>query len=166
MAGGKATSVEDAAQVIHRWLERGVSVSSLHREFGFVKPTDKAAAVEEGRLVEWSWTRAGEICRELQPYVEVARKHAIVSQLFCYTSHEWLGLSLCTGYPFEVVGHLVRENPHERGQFQVADYRLRIIGSGSATHALKLVVESLPPNVGAARSGTAVDEGGPGAPRL
>lgn len=152
---GKTPNIDNLAECIDFWLTTNVSTKQLADKFNFVKPNNDAAIYDEGKEVEHKWklilNDPGR--KEIKPFVELALKDPILSKLFPYTSFMTLCFSRCTGYPFTYDTPTV-SLIFDTDQFLVRTNDGNEIGSGSASEALKIVLDNLPRDIGPAVKGT------------
>lgn len=155
---GKTPDIDHLAECIDFWLTTNTNTKQLADKFTFVKPNNDAAIYDEGKEVEYKWKSILDDPhrKEIKEFVELAIKDTILSKLFPYTSLMTLCFSRCTGYPFTY------DTPTVTPIFETDQYLVRTsdgkeIGSGSATEALKIVLDNLPNDIGPAVKGTSED---------
>ncbi|WP_164009716.1 DUF6193 family natural product biosynthesis protein [Pyxidicoccus trucidator] len=116
LAEGKASDVDGLSTAISGWLDSGVRVEPLQREFPFIRIEPHAPAYEAGRYAEWRWDDAIARARESQgvkgwaplvpllPLLERMASRPIFRRFFFFTSHDTLCFSRCPRHPFSTEG--------------------------------------------------------------
>lgn len=156
-------SLIELAKVLKEWLETTINLTELSKKFEFVKPDEKAKYFEAGREVEWQWQSLHNYIQRdfpcLVSFLNEASQNIILNQLFPFTSMNTFHFSRCTGFPFSKDCPIVIpiESKAENNKYKIVDSKGKYIGEGNARDAVKLVIEHLPPNIGAAMRGTADD---------
>lgn len=154
----KTDSVDPMARALHAWAVERTSTAQLKAAFPEVCVQPAAASYEEGpkAYIESQWAeliaRVSETLPELFPVVHLARDTAALRDLLPFTSHDILGFSRCTGYPF------TRDCPSiaavGENRFCVRGPSGERLGEGDAETAVKIARENLPENCGEAVHGT------------
>ena len=158
LANGGIDDIEQLAECINYWVTTKANTKQLADKFSFVTPNEHAKVFDEGNEVEYKWQSLVKdpYNEELKSFVELAIKDKILSKLFPYTSLMTLCFSRCTGYPFTydmpTVSPII-----ETGEYLVKNSNGDEIGSGSASEALKIVLNNLPKYIGPAVKGTSED---------
>lgn len=155
---GKTANIEQLARCLDGWLTTSVTTAQLAEQFSFVRPYPNAAFYNDGQEVVYQWKsilhdpgRQG-----IRSFVELAIQDPTLSKLFPYTSLWTLCFSRCTGYPF------TKDTPTVTPIVGNQQYLVRAsdgmeLGAGSASEALKMVLEHLPKDIGPAVRGTSED---------
>lgn len=155
---GKTPNIDLLAECIDFWLTTNAKTKQLAEKFAFVTPNKYAAIYDEGKELEYKWKSIlydpGR--KEIKTFVELAIKDPILSKLFPYTSLLTLCFSRCTGYPFTYDTPTVSPIL-ETDQYLVRTSEGNEIGSGSASEALKIVLDNLPNDIEPAVKGTSED---------
>jgi hypothetical protein len=182
-ANAACENLTDAAKAIHFWIAETPTIADMEKRFSFFRPTDEGKAHEAGQAVEYEWesllNRLTELEEDmsdesisLRPLIEAARRRPELRQLFPYMSLDRLCFSRTTGYPFtsDCPRAVAMENGRYRvysakprfekrryggGEYEEAVYE--VIGEGNVEEVINMLVANLPPNCGAAVSGTAED---------
>lgn len=155
---GKTENIYLLVECIDYWLTTKERTKELANKFSFVTPHIDASIFDEGNEVAYKWQKIlnDPSLKEIKSFVELAIKDPILSKLFPYTSIMTLCFSRCTGFPFTydtpTVSPII-----DSGQYVVRKNKLDVIGSGSATEALKMVLDNLPKDIKPAVKGTAED---------
>jgi hypothetical protein len=143
----------------------GASLHELRELSSFVVVDELAEAHERGPAdavaVKWRLLReklhddiAFPSVRDL---VEAAYAEPKLRQLYPFTSHWSLHFTTCTGHPFSWSVPFI--DPLHDGRFRVSGpHRGTVVGDAdNAEEAIALVVSHLPPDIGPAVAGTALD---------
>lgn len=151
---GKTDHIDLLAECLNFWLSSNGNTRDLAEKFSFVKPSPKAVAFDEGNEVAYTWNRIlhDPSDNALKGFVALAIQDKTLSALFPFTSLNTLCFSRCTGYPY--TNDTPTVCPVAIDQYLVQDHNGAIIGTGTASEALKMVLENLPDNIGPAVKGT------------
>lgn len=162
LAHGKTSSLTELAKAVDFWLCKDVTTAELASAFPFIEPNEKAAAFDENREVEYTWTQiqSDDSKKELKTFVDLAIKDEVLGKLFPFTSLYTLCFSRCTGYPYTYDAPTV--TPVSKTLFGRSKYEVRlpdneVIGRGNAAEAIALVKANLPLDIKRAVKGTAED---------
>ena len=160
------SSLNDTAQAIHCWIVDQPDLAEMQDRFSFFVPNDQGRAHEAGRTVECQWeTLRQRWARNAQPdalsplpLIEAASKHAVLRQLFPFTSLFSLHFSRTTGYPFTIDCPFAVPLGNGRFRAHAAAGKMgEIIGEGDAEEVIAMVIANLPPDCGPAVAGTSED---------
>ncbi len=158
LAHGQTDNINFLVECIDYWLTTNANTKQLADKFSFVTPNADATIFDEGKEVEYRWQSILNDAhrKEIKTFAELAIKDTVLSKLFPYTSLMTLCFSRCTGYPFTydtpTVSPII-----DTEQYLVRQSNNDIIGSGSASEALKMVLANLPKDIGPAVKGTSED---------
>jgi hypothetical protein len=162
LAHGATDNLVDLAKCLNFWLCKDVTTEKLSATFSFINPTNKAAAFDENREIDFTWRRIqtddSKVGTDLKAFVDLAINDVILSRLFPFTSLYTLCFSRCTGYPYTHDTPTV--TPIGRRVLGGYQYEVKlpgntIAGRGSAAEALAIVKANLPPGIQPAVKGTA-----------
>lgn len=155
---GKTDNIDLLAEGINYWLTAKVNTKQLADKFSFITPNKDAKIFDEGNEVEYKWQSIlnDPDRKEIKSFVSLAINDNVLSKLFPYTSLMTLCFSRCKGYPF------THDTPTITPIIETEHYLIRKsngdeIDSGSASEALKIVLNNLPKDIGPAVKGTSED---------
>lgn len=180
LAHASTNSISELVKAVDYWLTQNVSTYELAKQFNFVKPGDKAEIFDANKEVEFTWNFlvAEDDSLGLKEFVKLASNNEILNKLFPFTSLYTLCFSRCTGFPFdtkdlpsvtpvEFAHFVMSKGSAEYAKIRTTDTvpnskiyvvtknRTQYIGEGNAPEVLKIVLDSLPIDIGPARKGTA-----------
>ncbi len=176
---GVCKTLTDAAQAINFWICEKPSIAVMEERFALFQPSEQGKAHEAGQAVKYqwvsllkSWENTPDPSMSPKPLIEAASKCPELRRLFPFTSLYRLCFSRTTGYPFTddcphavPIGngrfraysakHEIVNRNHSGFDYQDTVYE--VIGEGNVEEVIEMLVANLPPNCGAAISGTAED---------
>ncbi len=155
---GNTDHIDLLAECLNFWLSGNCNTQDLAAKFSFVRPSPKAVVFDEGNEVAYTWNQIlhDPSDNALKGFVALAVQDKILSALFPFISLNTLCFSRCTGYPYTTDTPTV--SPVAIAQYLVQDHNGAIIGTGTASEALKMVLENLPDHIGPAVKGTSEGE--------
>jgi hypothetical protein len=149
-------NIDSVTEVVTAWILTQCSIEELERRFRFI-PNKAGRAVMEDTVVESAWTTLmNRAPAELRDLIDAAARAQELRKLFPYVSLNRLCFSRCTGYPYTKDCPSAR--PLAAGRYVVLGPDAKILGEGDSSAAVSLLVEHLPPGIGAATAGTADSE--------
>jgi len=154
-----SSNLEEVAGPIDCWLRERLPIRMFAERYSLVRPMSGVEAFEDGTAVEQRWRAYARSVPEEFPdlgeFVRAAMLTPELRQLFPFMSLRVFCFSRCTGYPY------TRDCPSvfssTAGRYVVLQRNGDRSQPMNAAEAVRLVVNSLPPNCGPARSGTADD---------
>lgn len=157
LADAKTPDLLEATRCLHAWVSGTGKISVLSIQFPMIRLRPIAEPFENDREVEWKWDHLEATTKtdmpELYPLIVAAKCRSELRILFPVTSHNVLGFSRCTGYPYtHDCPHAV---PTHGQQFKVYAPGGQRLGPGDADQAVQWLIDHLPPNAGPAVKGTA-----------
>jgi Family of unknown function (DUF6193) len=156
-------SLPALAQMLDAWFIKKTSIFDLQRGFEFVQIDEKALLYEMGSsaYVAATWKQLKDYVASeqsagnhyiprLSAIVEEASLDPVIKNLYPYTSHDVLCFSRCIGGAYLCNYPSAQPTPdHAAGGeviYQVSDTTGTLLGKGTASEAVKIMLAALPNN--------------------
>lgn len=160
MGMGKTPHLEHAVAAMQQWVSQPEQrTAQFCKSFPWVKPTEQAAAFEEGTEVEWQWQsmlHKRKYLPEVHALIVRAAREPRLRMLYPYTSMHTLRFSRCTSFPYtnDTPCIIPLWNGQYRVFFQVEPEVGPELGRGDLNAVIEIILQHLPPGIGPAKSGT------------